>query len=345
MPGQLISLNPKSTPQDCYETNKEQLGIVPDGTGLQILFNIDGELYVVAGPRQGRVLSVNGGAIENQQLPFATQLAEELNEETFGMMQLMNTENSYQLLLKDGSEHALSMQNQHTFLMHKTGKYAYVTFTAICNSLTIERLQNLAQEISPTANFWNKIGNNLFQQTQNAPKDTAFTAYWNNLKDARRSFIANLLNEYNQSIKSGEPLLMDPITVFNGQNIENSLNELDSIENYSALTRMARHTVGRYSERSVYHVFSASELSRAAQTDCTDKNVKNIAGQVVAMSVFNDEAVAKVIPSLTINPSKISAAGVIQFGAFAPNAVLPAVPEIIATNMQTTSHIETPTFK
>lgn len=333
MPEKLIQLHPKLSPQDYYETNKEQLSMVPDGTGLQILFNIEGELYVVAGPRQGRVLSVIGGAIENQQLPFAIQLEEELNEETFGLLQLMSTENGYRLLLNDGNMHALSIQDQHTFL-RETGKSAYVTFTAVCSTLTLEQLKNIAEALSPTANFWNKIGNDLFQHTQNAPKDdAAFAVYWDHLKDTRSSFIANLVNEYNQLMESSERLLIDPITVFNGQTIEHSLNELDSITDYSALMRMARHTVGRYSERSGYHVFRANELTRAAQPDCTDKNVKDINDQVVAVGIFNAEAVAAVIPALTISPSKISAAGVLQFGSFAPTAALMPVSDEIAINL------------
>lgn len=73
MVGNLIQLIPKSSPQEYYEANKDQLSLVQDGTGLQILFNIAGEFYLLAGPRQNKVLSVNGGKIEKQHLPFANQ--------------------------------------------------------------------------------------------------------------------------------------------------------------------------------------------------------------------------------------------------------------------------------
>ena len=88
MPEKILHISPEVIPQELFEQhldeNQEKLTVVPDGTGLQVLFAINGEYYVLAGVRSDSVLSVNGGTVEQKGMPFSVQLTEELDEETFG---------------------------------------------------------------------------------------------------------------------------------------------------------------------------------------------------------------------------------------------------------------------
>ena len=304
MPGKLVLLNPQVTPQEYYNANQQELGIVPDGTGLQILFKINGEYYLVAGPRSSAVLTVNGGSIENKQQPFLTQLQEELEEETFGKLQITKTEQGYQLVFK-GNYHPLILKEEQTFLMHKPGTYAYVTFTAVCETLTLDQLNELATNLSPTANFWSKIGNYLFPHSRNAPKDVTFAAYWQSHKESREALIAELLKEYNNLIKS-HALLIDPTDVFKKQSITDALNTLHEVTSYDELNTLFRHTVGRYSERAGYYVFKASDLLQATLE--SSKTVNDYTGKTVATGVFNKDAVSNVLPALGISVAQNSAA-------------------------------------
>lgn len=331
MSGKIIKLNPEVSPLSYYNQNPEELGVVPDGTGLQIIFKVNGENFLIAGPRNGKVLTVNGGAIEDKEAPFLTQLSEELMEETFGTMNVVRTHEGYQLLLRDGSRHALSMQENQSFQSHKPGVYAYITFTAVCDSLTLVQLNEIALSMTPTASFWNKIGNYLFPHTRNAPKDETFAQYWQSNFEARNALITTLVNEYNQYLDASVNLLIDPKDVFQADTIEQSLNKLHAIADFAALNKMFRHTVGRYSERSGYHVFNAFELLNAATQEQCD--VHNINGAKVATGVFNEEAVAQVFPALNIEASKkqTTSSGVAQMGIF----VAPKI--VVAGNNQTSS--------
>lgn len=79
-----------------------------------------------------------------------------------------------------------------------------------------------------------------------------------------------------------------------------------------------QNVVGRYSERSGYHVFHASALVAAVEANHTSLEIKDIHDQIVAKDgVFNKDAVANVIPALTIKRDKISAAGIVALGQFA----------------------------
>jgi len=304
MPGEIISLNPRVSPQEYFNANQAKLSVVPDGTGLQILFKVKGEYYILAGVRTGKVITVNGGTIDKPrtQEPFAAQLAEELNEETFGVLSLAYDETrGYELILNDGSRHALSMQDEHAFMVHKPGKYAYVTFTAVCQSLTLAQLNTLAEAMTPTAHFWNEIGNDLFKKSADAPQDTSFAQYWESHRPGRTQLIANLVETHKQLTASGTPLLIDPTDVFQAETLEESLDKLHQIADYAAFDTMFRHTVGAYSERSGYHVFPASELARVAALpiDVADKSVKDAHGQKVTnQGIYNPDPVAVVIPAL-----------------------------------------------
>lgn len=293
MPEKLIQLDPQVSPQEYYDVNQE-LGVVPDGTGLQILFKIEDEYYIVAGPRANQVLTVNGGTIENKHAPFNVQLSEELEEETFGVMNLAKTEEGYVLLL-NGQHHPLRLKEEQTFLAHEPGKFAYVTFTAQCDTLTLAELNTLVERLTPTASFWNKIGNHLFSHIRNAPKDETFAEYWQSNIDARSQLINQLVEEY----KANDVWLVDPKTVFQKDTVEEALNTFHQVEDYAALNTLFRHTVGRYSERSGYYVFKASEVLHAVLTDAQSVSDNN--GKQVAKGVFNDSCIKTVLPALGIS--------------------------------------------
>ena len=298
MPGKIIKLAPNVTPNQYYEANKEWLGIVPDGAGLQILFEINDEFYVFAGPRGGKVLTVNGGKVDDAEAPFLTQLSEELFEETFGMMNVVKADDGYKLLIK-GSDvaHKLDLLEDHSFVMYKPAKYAYATFTAVCKTLTLAQLNQLAERLTPTARFWNQFGNFLFAQTQKAPKeDEAFLEYWKINAAARAEFLENMAKNY--AIMSEEDtLIVTPLDVFAEDTIEKALNKMNNVHNFKALDKMFRHTVGRYSERSSYEIFSAEEVLNAA---INKSSVKNVHDDVVAAGVFNDDVVVAVLPTLGV---------------------------------------------
>ncbi|KTD63536.1 hypothetical protein Lsan_0969 [Legionella santicrucis] len=297
MTEKIINLSPLETPQAYYDQNAAELGIVPDGTGLQIVFKINGENYVFAGPRGGSVLTVNGGTVENKNDLFLAQLAEEIEEETFGVLKVTHSkETGYQLSV-NGKQHALTLQDDKSYLSYKPGKYAYVTFTAVCKTVTIEELEAAQMQMNPTAAFWNQIGNFLFPHTRNAPKDDTFSVYWESQSAAR----ANLIAKLSQSDEN--LLLIKPTVVFGTETIAQALAKLNDIKSYGELMTMFKHTVGRYSERPGYYVFTTSELVRAVNNEAI-KEVNDYKGNKVASGIFNDSAVKAILPSFI--PSQIS---------------------------------------
>ncbi|KTC93402.1 hypothetical protein [Legionella cincinnatiensis] len=290
MTEKVITLSPVITPQAYYDQNAAELGIVPDGTGLQVVFKINGEHYVFAGPRGGSVLTVNGGTVENKNAPFLAQLAEEMEEETFGVFKVTySQETGYQLSV-NGKQHALTLQDDKSYLAYKPGKYAYVTFTAVCKTVTLEELEAAQMQMNPTAAFWNQIGNFLFPHTRNAPKDDAFLAYWESQAAARADLIATL------SQADENTLLIKPTVVFGAKTIAQALARLNDIKSYGELMTMFKHTVGRYSERPGYYVFTTSELVRAVNNEDI-KEVNDYKGNKVASGIFNDSAVKAILPS------------------------------------------------
>ena len=286
MPTQLIKVDvEKVSPQAYYNAHKNELDIIPDGVGLQILFQVDSDYYLIAGPRSGNVLTVNGGAIKHKDKPFLKQLVEEVAEETFGMMQLVRNESGLQLLLEDGNQYPLTILDHLTVLAHERGKYAYVSFTARCNSLTIDQLQHIADTMHPTASFWNKLGNYLFTHFRNAPKDETFSEYWDLQCKSRDELIRELKIERDQ-LK--DLLLVDPIDIFATQSIDGVLDQLHQVPNHKELTTLFKDRVGRFSERSGYYVFKASDLFSA--TEC-NMGIKDIKGNLIAPKVLNSGTV------------------------------------------------------
>ncbi|KTD12050.1 hypothetical protein Lgra_1508 [Legionella gratiana] len=297
MTEQVITLSPRVTPQTYYDQNAAELGVVPDGTGLQIVFKINGENYVFAGPRGGSVLTVNGGTVENKNDPFLTQLAEEIEEETFGVLKITHSqETGYQLNL-NGKQHALTVQDDKSFLSYKPGKYAYVTFTAVCKTVTMDELETAQMQMNPTAAFWNQIGNFLFPHTRNAPKDDTFSAYWESPSVARADLIAKLEQTDENT------LLIKPTEVFGTQTVAQALAKLNEIKSYDELMSLFKHTIGRYSERPGYYVFKTSELVSAVNNEDI-KEVRDYKGNKVASGIFNDSVVKTILPSFI--PSQVS---------------------------------------
>lgn len=298
MTEKIINLSPLETPQAYYDQNAAELGIVPDGTGLQIVFKINGENYVFAGPRGGSVLTVNGGTVENKNNPFLTQLAEEIEEETFGVLKINHSQDTGYQLSVNGKQHTLTLQDDKSYLAYKPGRYAYVTFTAVCKTVTIDELEAAQMQMNPTAAFWNQIGNFLFPHIRNAPKDDAFLAYWESQSAARADLIAKL-------VQAGEnTLLIKPTAVFGTQTIAQALAKLNDIKSYDELMTMFKHTVGRYSERPGYYVFKTSELVRAANNE-NIKEVNDYKGNKVASGIFNDSVVKAILPSFILSQISI----------------------------------------
>lgn len=322
MPAKLIKLNPLITPQAYYQNHQQELDVIPDGTGLQILFKIAEEYYLIAGPRGGNVLTVNGGTIENKQAPFFAQLAEELEEETFGVIKVVYDMNEYQLILNNENKHALTILENQSILTYEPGKFAYVTFTAVCESLTLDELTTLANTLSPTAQYWNKMGNYLFSHVLKAPKNDVFVAYWKELVEERNSLIEELTANYN-ALVINKQLLIDPVAIFLCENITSALSKLHDVADYDALNKLFKHTVGRYSERSGYYVFKASELLSSAKG--SEEPIKDVQDKIVVNKVFNADAVTLVFPVLLYSAKKTPISTLFDYQN--PEEQLPAEPE------------------
>lgn len=295
MPATKIKLNPGVSPQSYYDRNQESLGIVPDGTGLQILFKIADEYFVLAGPRAGSILTVNGGRIEDKAQPFFTQIEEEVFEETFGVLRIINKPEGLQLQVTGDKDYPLTMCEEHTVLKHKPGVYAYVTYTAVCEDMPVERLQQLAGALSPTAKFWAKLGGFLFGHVRKAPKDESFVEYWAKQQQALDELLSEL-TEQHQAL--GSELLVSPETAFEVDSVEAAWDQLRQLSDYKTFFHTFSHTVGRFSERAGYYVFNASDLLLCAQGET--KQVSDVNGENVANSVFNDDAVKIAFPAIGV---------------------------------------------
>jgi hypothetical protein len=298
MSGRLIHLSPKVSPNEFHQSFKD-VDLVPSGTGLQIIFKIDGENYLIAGPRSDKVLSVNGGSVEDPDQPFFIQLMEEMQEETFGVLKLEETNEGYKLTTFEGRSHPITFLETHSFMSHKPGRYAYITFTAICDTATLDELIRIADRMTFTAKFWNRIGNYLFSHVSNneLPKDDRLDDYWKKDKDNRSLLITSLIQE-GKLLLAKNLLLINPCDVFKAPDLEEALSHLHAIHSYSDLMRMFKHTVGRYSERAGYYVFNSADLFRATQDN--NPAVCDIRGQQAASGIFNNDSFATVFSELNI---------------------------------------------
>lgn len=298
----IIKLSPGTTPENFSRTTQQTL---PDGVGLQIFFEVNGEYYLIAGPRAGgRVTAVNGGKIENNAHSFYAQFAEELYEETFGYLRIESGDHGWVLVIGD-DRYALEMlEDQVAFEKNDTYNYSYVTFTAVCRDLSREDLHEVAALLSPTAAFWNKIGNYLHQQCQAAPCHECgdFKKFWQLGYEKRNELITEWIGDYYQIFHNGG-LLIDPQDVFKRKRVEEALATLHTIENAEQLGHVFHRLVGNYSERSGYHVFKASDLMQAAQSGSNE--VKDVNGAVVARGIYYSEVVATLYPALLMKPEPL----------------------------------------
>ncbi len=306
MPNILIQLDPATSPVDYEKQDKSLEGKVPDGTGLQILFDIAGETYVLSGPRGGSILTVLGGAIEekHKSVSFLKQIQEEVFEESFGVLKLEANSNSYQLHVNDRAVYELEMCPNQTVMAYKPGKFAYVTFTARCKNMDLTTLKALSEHLSPTAHFWAKLGGFLIATIFNksTPQDETFAAFWQGQREKLDAILADLTVQAQQL---GANLLMTPTQAFGVATIEEAWNQVRNIATYKELQKMGKHTVGRFSERAGYFIFKASDLLIATENKANE--VKDIFGNVVvpagsAKPVFNEDAVSIAFPALGIAP-------------------------------------------
>ncbi len=292
----IIKLSPGTTPENFARERQESL---PDGVGLQIFFEVDGEYYLIAGPRAGgRVTAVNGGKIENAAHTFYAQIAEELFEETFGFLRLESGKDGYVLVINNHESYPLTMlEDQTAFEQNSNYHYNYVTFTAVCSGLSREKLDIIAAILNPSAKFWNQIGNYLHQQCTKAPCHVCgdFKKFWALGYEERQKLITEWVANYYE-LTSESVLLADPREIFEKNSVEAALATLHDIDSIDKLGEVFHHVVGNYSERSGYHVFNARELMQAARSG--SQEVKNSRGVVVANGVYYSEVVATLYPHI-----------------------------------------------
>lgn len=285
-------VDPMKSPTEFYQNNPGKIGMIPDGTGLQILFHSNGHYYLIGGPRSGRLLTVNGGKIENPQAPFVKQLQEEFHEETFGLIQI-NNQGEKLILTVNQHHYPLVIQKDKTLIVEKPGQFAYVTFTAVVEGLDLDEIQDQANIMKPTALFWERIGSFLYPHVRSAPKDEQFSAYWQQLQPVLNQFLMEQTEIYDRLIQDGH-LLITPEQAFETSSLEAAWEQLRNLSSFAQLKNCFQNTVGRYSERKGYFVFDASNLLKAGTEGST--NVLDVNGETVAQGLFNLEAVTHVFP-------------------------------------------------
>lgn len=280
-----LKLNPFTTPKET------PIADMPNGVGLNIIFRHEGQEYVLAGPRTKKVLTVNGGKIAPD-VTMIDQLIEEMFEETFGVMTLAHTDNQLSLII-DEKVHPLKLVEDKTCV--DGDGYTFVTFTAICKTVSLDQLKALATQLTPTAAYWNQFGNFLFGHFRALGKASpeAFNAYWT-------EHLADLTKFLTQIAPCDTTkLLIKPTDVFAANSdteaLENFRNTVT--KDLPSLIKLFTEIIGRYSERSGYYVFSKQTLEDAAKNK--SKNITDIQGNIVAEDgVFNKDYVAHTYPQL-----------------------------------------------
>lgn len=295
MPLEVINLDPQESPTKYYETHaSDTLGCIPDGTGLQIIFKIDGNDYLLAGPRAGSLLTVNGGKIENNTQSFFSQIIEEVDEESFGVLKVIHDNKEGYQLIVSGKKHALHFEMNKTIQKYKPGVYAYITFTATCEDISLDDLKNLANQLSPTAKFWAQIGGFLFDHVRIASKCENFKTYWQEQQGLLNTLLSSMTTQYHE-LRSQNQLLITPEQAFEVDELNSAWNAIRNLDSFEALKRVFQHTVGRYSERDGYYIFRTTDVYQLTQGTT---NISDISGTFEASKVFNDDAVATVFPLL-----------------------------------------------
>ncbi|VEG92301.1 hypothetical protein [Legionella spiritensis] len=287
----ITNINPLVSPETYFNNHKDTISVIPDGTGVQILFFADEHYYLLAGPRSQRLLTLNGGKIEDTSAPFLQQLQEEMNEETFGLVRIKKSGKHFVLII-DHHTYSLQIINKKTMIQEAPGRFAYVTFTGLVSTVTKEQLTELANQLTPTAVFWEKAGSFLFQRVQEAPQDHRFMVYWQAQQSALNTLLSELTMEYDRLMQNGE-LLISPQQAFEVTSLDAAWETLRTLNSFAQLKYCFQNTVGRYSERKGYFVIDAKDLLAATNTG---QPVKDINGQTVSDGIFNIDAVKRVFP-------------------------------------------------
>lgn len=305
MPSTLTKANPTDIPNQFSNTELlEQQCPTPDGTGLQLYFEIDGEHYVLAGPRGGSLLTVNGGRIDRPDESYFQQLAEEYAEETFDILTLEMSEDGIMTLhIKDLGTFPVTISKQ-CLVAYEPDSYAYLTFAGTVSGLSLDDLKNVAKQMAPTANYWAKLGGFLAGQcfNRNTPKDDAFQAYWQTQQAALNQVFAEM-----DAMVTDDELLIKPEQAFTVASKEQAWQQVREITDYATLRHVFSHTVGRFSERAGYYVFSAETLKAATSEDFSS-DINDVEGNRIATGLFNDDAVKMLQPVKTVRKSTTSAA-------------------------------------
>ncbi|MBL7480376.1 hypothetical protein [Legionella bononiensis] len=298
----LTEINPLSTPQAYYEQHKDQIDVVPDGVGLQIFFKSGNTRYLLAGPRDHRLLTLNGGKIEHQEFSFARQLQEEFFEETFGVFEILIRRNTLYVRINK-QIYPLHFYKDKTLVQYKAGQFAYVTFTAeVRENIDQNMLDSLATQLSPTALYWEQLGSYLFTRFRAAPHDDGFSDYWMQQRESLELVLADLTRQYDFLTQRGQ-LLITPEQAFEVDQLDQAWDRIRGLSSFAELKNCFQNTVGRYSERAGYYVLDARQVLAAA-TD--SQSVFDIHGQPVADSIFNLETVLVVFSSIFNESSSIN---------------------------------------
>ena len=298
----LTEINPLSTPQAYYEQHKDQIDVVPDGVGLQIFFKSGNTRYLLAGPRDHRLLTLNGGKIEHKEFSFARQLQEEFFEETFGVFEILIHRDTLYLRINK-QIYTLHFYKDKTLVQYKAGQFAYVTFTAeVRENIDQIMLDSLANQLSPTALYWEQLGSYLFTRIRAAPHDDGFSDYWMQQRESLELVLADLTRQYDYLTQRGQ-LLITPEQAFEVDQLDQAWDKIRGISSFADLKNCFQNTVGRYSERAGYYVLDASQVLAAAKDS---QSVFDINNQPVADSIFNLETVLVVFSSIFNENSPMS---------------------------------------
>lgn len=274
------------------------LGLSPlhsriDGTGIQLNYIVDGIAYLIAGPRFGKVLSVNGGAIAAE-TRIIDQLAEELEEETFGALSFARQKLSEEgpwayerdveghLMIISSVTHerySLKFPIENCQSLENHPKYCYFATQVEIQNVGLESLKTIARTMTPTAKLWNAIGNEYFKLQK--PKDFAgeWSTHWNSESiQVKRESSKAVVRAVYEEVRN-QFLFDNPFNTFQVSNLEAALVKIfDEIDSEHAYWDMMKNKVGSYSERPYYAVYGKHVL----------KDSITLSRQVVDIDSIND---------------------------------------------------------
>jgi hypothetical protein len=251
-----------------------------DGVGIAIKYSIGEKSYFLVGTRTDELLSVNGGKVYPQTILFQ-QLQEEIKEETFGELLLIEKNGQYQLRCNRFNQtFPLNLERMHITDNHKHG-YTYLAFDVQVVGFSLEQLQELAKSMNPTAKFWHTFFvefNKLIP-----PRGVNFTEHWNKpeISELRSQIIDGLI----KICQNTDILLVTPKDVFSAETNEKAINGCFSkIQTTQDFFEMRNNVIGKYSERPFYWVIEQDALVNTSQYG---RPILDAQGEQVAKEFFD----------------------------------------------------------